>query len=368
MRITTASLTDFRNIRTASVELSPTFTAFVGPNGQGKTNTIEALYLVAALRPLRSVPRRALINNEASRASVELSVQVASTGLTHDLGIAIEGTSRTLTKDDKNVPASSFLGHLVAVAFTPDDLSLAKGGPDGRRKFLDRALLNLRPAYLERAMRYQKAVRERNRVLVERGSDDTLDAFDEVIATEGAQIMVARSNFVDELAPKVVSHFEGIATPAPPLTVRYAASMSQGLDASSVEATKEAFLMELAGRRGQDRGRKTTSVGPHLDDLQLKLDGKVAKERASQGQHRALVLSLKLAEITHLAEHLGEPPVLLLDDMSSELDRERSRQLFETVANLDGQVVLTSTETPASLTEELVVYDVDGGGLTRRSS
>ena len=214
-------------------------------------------------------------------------------------------------------------------------------------------------------MRYQKAVRDRNRVLAERGADDTLDAFDEVIATEGAEIMVARSRFVAELAPRVVAHFEGIATPAPPLTVRYSASLSRGLDAESVESTREAFLMELGGRRGLDRQRKTTSVGPHLDDLQLRLDGKVAKERASQGQHRALVLSLKLAEITHLADHLGEPPVLLLDDMSSELDRDRSKQLFETVKNLEGQVVLTSTETPASLTD-LVVYDVDGGALTRR--
>lgn len=373
MRLLSAQLTDFRNIRETSLTLSPSFTALIGPNGQGKTNAIESLYLIAALRPLRSVPRRALVHSEASRCEVKIEVLVESTGLTHDLSLALEGASRTLTKDGKKCSAASFLGHAVAVAFTPDDLSLAKGGPDGRRRFLDRALLNIRPAYLDRAMRYTKAVKDRNKVLAERGSDDTLDAFDEIIASEGAAIMAARAEYCAQIGPMVVENFEGICTPAPALTIRYAPSLRLAPDDDdSPESTKAAFLRELAGRRGLDRIRRTTSVGPHLDDVELGLDGKTAKERASQGQHRALVLALKLAEITHLASQLGEPPILLLDDMSSELDRERSRQLFESVASLEGQVILTSTEEPASLRsmlanpDELAIYDVNGGTLVRR--
>lgn len=373
MRFSRAELTDFRNIRSASIEFSKSFTALIGPNGQGKTNTIESLYLVAALRPLRSVPRRALVHSDAQRTEVAVEVDVASTGLLHQLSVALEGTSRTLVKDDKKVPASSFLGHAVAVAFTPDDLALAKGGPDGRRRFLDRALLNIRPAYLERAMRYAKAVKDRNRVLVEHGSDSMLDAFDEIIASEGAAIMTARAQYVREIGDTVVANFEGICTPAPKLKMRYAPSLSRGLEADDVDATRGAFLEELAGRRGLDRSRKKTTVGPHLDDVTLHLDGKSARERASQGQHRALVLALKLAEITHLAEQLAEPPILLLDDMSSELDQVRSRQLFEAVAKLEGQVILTSTEEPASLRSmledpgDLRIYDVDGGTIRPRS-
>ncbi len=372
MRFLSAHLTDFRNIRSAEIDFSRSFTALIGPNGQGKTNAIESLYLVAALRPLRSVPRRALIHTEAQRTEVAVQVDVATTGLQHQLSVALEGASRTLVKDDKKVPASSFLGHAVAVAFTPDDLVLAKGGPDGRRRFLDRALLNIRPAYLERAMRYAKAVKDRNKVLAEHGSDTMIDAFDEVIAAEGAAIMTARAQYVREVGDRVVENFERICTPAPLLKIRYAPSLSRGLEIDDVEATRVAFLEELGGRRGLDRQRRKTTVGPHLDDLTLHIAGKSARERASQGQHRALVLALKLAEITHLAEQLEEPPILLLDDMSSELDQTRSRQLFESVAKLEGQVILTSTEEPASLKallsdpDDLRIYDVDGGSIRAR--
>lgn len=371
MRLLTAELEDFRNVARAQLELSPRFTALVGPNGQGKTNTLEALYLLAALRPLRSVTRRALLREGTSRAKVSVRIERASTGLVHDLGVELTSTKRTLMKDDKAVDATHFIGCAVAVCFTPDDLQLAKAGPDLRRRFLDRALLNLRPAYLGRAMRYQKAVRERNKVLQDADNDALLDAFDAVIATEGAAIMVERARFVDELRPRIQESFQKIAQPAPELGARYACRL-EDLDPSSVEATESAFLDKLRRRRTVDRARKSTTTGPHLDDLALTLDGEPVKERASQGQHRAIVLSLKLAEITHLAGTLGEAPLLLLDDMSSELDATRSGQLFETVRALDGQVILTGTETPTGLVdragEDLVVYRVDGGRLTPDAS
>jgi DNA replication and repair protein RecF len=359
MRLLRARLSSFRNIAEAEIELSPHSTALVGPNGQGKTNTLEAIYTVAALRPLRNVKRRALIREGDQKATVHLSVERADTGLTHTLGLSLEGRTRSLEKDDKGCDAVSFIGTFVAVSFTPDDLSLGKGGPDGRRRFLDRAMLDLRPSYLQRAMRYAKGIKDRNRLLLDEGSDEMLDAFDHVIATEGAAISVARAQYVDEVTPKIVRHFERIAQPAPALRVRYDCSL-ENLDSSSEEQTRDAFLQQLFERRAHDRRRKMTSVGPHLDDLAFTLDGTSIKERASQGQHRAIVLALKLAELTHLTERLGEPPVLLLDDMSSELDAERSEQLFRSVSQLEGQVVLTSTQSPA-LTAR--VYRVENGRL-----
>lgn len=372
MRLLSARLQRFRNITDAEIELAPHFTALVGANGQGKTNALEALYLIAALRPLRNVTRRALIQNDAEEARIDVCVERADTGLEHALGLALQGRSRTLEKDDKKVDATAFIGTFVAVAFTPDDLSLGKGSPDGRRKFLDRALLNIRPSYLQRALRYQKAIKDRNRILVDDGPDEMIDAFDAIIAGEGAAIAVARATYVEDLAPKISRHFERIAQPAPSLCVRYDSSLKDALDPSSEEETRAAFHRKLFDRRGYDRRRKTTSLGPHLDDLVFTLDECPVKERASQGQHRAIVLALKLAELTHLADRLGEPPVLLLDDMSSELDAERSAQLFSSVSQLEGQVVLTSTEPPAALsallgsTHEIAVYGVDSGRLTRR--
>ena len=373
MRLHRASIRTFRNIASAELRFSPQFTGLLGPNGQGKTNTIEALYLLAGLRPLRSVVRRALIQAGEAESEIQVEVEHAKTGLRHELGLTLRGGSRTLTKDGKKCDAGQFLGHVVAVAFTPDDLQLAKGGPDGRRRFLDRALLNVRPAYLRAALRYQKAIKDRNRLLIEEAPDETLDAFDVVLAREGATITCARDAYAQELTPRVQARFADIAKPAPELRLTYTSQLlaprPEESSAVDVDAIASVFESQLRQRRPRDRKRKTTSVGPHLDDLVVTLDGAPAKDRASQGQHRALVLALKLAEISHLAEQLGEPPILLLDDMSSELDEGRSRQLFEAIRKLEGQVVLTSTESTDTVLNRLgdaadvQLYRVDGGRL-----
>lgn len=367
MRLLQAEVEDFRNLRRVQLELSPHFTALVGQNGQGKTNTLEALYLLGALRPLRNVNRKALFREGTQQSRLKAKVSHRHSGLVHQLEMVLQGTSRTLLKDEKRSAATSFLGTLVAVAFTPDDLSLGKGGPEGRRRFLDRALLNAKPSYLERALRYSKALKERNRALVEQADDAVIAAFEGVLVEEGAAIMVARGRYVAELSPRVEACFERIAAPAPALALRYDCRLE--LDLESEARTRELYATVLERKRPHDRRRKSTSVGPHLDDLELMLDGVAAKERASQGQHRAMALALKLAELEDLAERLGEPPILLLDDMSSELDAQRSRQLFEAVGRLDGQVILTATEAPRLLGDEAVVfYDVHQGQLTRRES
>ena len=374
MQLHSAAVRDFRNIHSADLEFSPQFTCFLGPNGQGKTNTIEALYLVAALRPLRNVTRKALIRAGASEAEIKVRVSHERTGLLHDLGIALRGSARVLTKDEKRCDATQFLGHAVAVAFTPDDLQLAKGGPDARRRFLDRALLNVRPSYLSSALRYQKAVKDRNRLLVEEAADATVDAFDAILAKEGATITCARFDYTSTLTTRVQTRFSEIARPAPALTLTYASSLLGLVSQVEKGAVEDVFRAELARRRDRDRRRKTTSIGPHLDDLVFSLDAQPLRDRASQGQHRALILALKLAQITHLTEQLGEPPVLFLDDMSSELDEERSRQLFEAVRQLRGQVVLTSTDDAKTVLERLGtdvdvgVYQVDEGQFRVKST
>ena len=371
MRLHSASLRNFRNIESAELHFASQFTCLLGPNGQGKTNTIEALYLLAALRPLRNVVRKILLRQGQDEAEVRVTVDHALTGLRHDLGLVLRSGTRVLTKDEKRCDAGQFIGHLVAVAFTPDDLQLAKGGPDGRRRFVDRALLNVRPAYLQAALRYQKAIKDRNRLLAEDAPAATLDAFDTVVAQAGAPIVCARHAYTQALAPKVEARFAEIAQPAPDLHVRYVCQLIDDAEAPTPDSITERFARELRTRRDRDRRRKTTSVGPHLDDLAVTLDGVPARDRASQGQHRALVLALKLAEITHLSEHLKEPPILLLDDMSSELDENRSRQLFEAIMQLDGQVVLTSTEPRSRVVERLgsqsdiAFYSVDSGRLVR---
>ena len=370
MRLRSAVIRNFRNIESAQLDFSPQYTCLLGPNGQGKTNAIEALYLLSALRPLRNVTRKALVRAGAAEAQITLKVSHDQSGLLHELGLTLRGSGRVLVKDDKRCDTANFLGHSVAVAFTPDDLQLAKGGPDARRRFLDRALLNIRPAYLNSALRYQKAVKDRNRLLVEEANDTTIDAFDTVLAKEGASITRARLDYTTTLQELVLHRFSEIAHPAPTLSVRYSSSLLPLVDSPDVSALQASFVRELANRRKRDRRRRTTSLGPHLDDLIFCFDGQPVRERASQGQHRALMLSLKLAQISHLAEQLGEPPLLLLDDMSSELDAQRSKQLFEAIRGLRGQVVLTSTDSANTVIErlgpdaEVSIYEVDAGRIT----
>lgn len=328
----------------AALTFAPRLTAFVGENGQGKTNLLEALYLVAALRPLRSVGRVDLVRSGERRAAVELAVHSARTTLTTALTLELGPDGRRLKRDDKACEATSFVGHLVAVAFTPDDLELTKGAPEARRRFLDRALFNARPAYLSMALRYAKALKARNRVLLDEGDDGLLEAFDATLARAGAEVLAARLAYAEQLAPRVLAAFASIASPAPPLTLRYVPSLAEAEVSATVDALSARFHEALVRRRANDRRRKKTTVGPHLDDLELVLGDRSARVRASQGQHRALALALKLGEIGLVTDALGEPPVLLLDDISSELDAPRTTQLFRALGPLEGQVVMTTTD------------------------
>jgi DNA replication and repair protein RecF len=368
MRILAAELSDFRNFEEVALQFSPSRTVLVGANGQGKTNLLEALYMVAGLRPLRSVPRSELIRYAARRAKVRVSITSEHSGLTHELEVELFRTTRRLTKDHKRCDTTSFLGCFVAVAFTPDDLQLTKGSPELRRRFLDRAILNAQPSHLDTALRYAQALKARTRLLAQDASDQVLDSYDEVLAGEGAKLMIARQTYVAALAPVLVSTFESIATPAPPLSVRYQSTVPEAGLSRDRDALEAELRQLLARRRTHDRHRRSTSIGPHRDDLELYFEDKAVKMRASQGQHRALVLALKLSEIRMVTERLGEPPVLLLDDISSELDQVRSRQLFEAVEGLRGQVILSTTEAgqiPAPPGTRF--YDVAEGRLSARA-
>ena len=245
MRILAAHIVDFRNITNAHVHPAPRVTVLMGSNGQGKTNFLEAMYAVAALRPLRNANRRDLVRAGAQRCEVRVEVESQRTGLVHALTFALERGVRTLTKEGKRAEAAEFLGHLVAVAFTPDDLEISKGSPEVRRRFIDRALLNAQPAYLERALRYSQVMKARNKLLGRPTIDEALiDSYDDALAGVGAEIVNARSRFVQALAPRIEQHFKDIAAPAPSLVVRYASTL--GSDLEDVGAVRGRFVGLLA--------------------------------------------------------------------------------------------------------------------------
>jgi DNA replication and repair protein RecF len=345
VRLRSLTLQDFRNLAEARLDPGPRLTVLLGPNGQGKTNLLEAIYLLCTLRPLRATRLSELVRFGQGRALA--AARVDGPGGERVLGVEITSAGRTATLDGKPVDRlDSYLEGLAAVCFSPDDLLLVKGGPDGRRRFLDRAAFNRWPAMLGEVREYVRALRERNAALRTRGGTqrDVEAAFRAPMIRAGARLLRRRRDAVLELKPRLLAAFAEISGPgAPPAELAY--RPSGGIDLDGDEATLAARLAEaLAQRLERDLERGYSTCGPHMDDVLLGIGGRAARTFGSQGQQRAYVLALRIAEVENLRAILPRPPLLLLDDVSSELDPAKNGYLLSYVSRLPAQAFLTSTD------------------------
>ncbi len=342
MRLVSLAIRDFRNLAAVDLSPSPRATILLGENGQGKTNLLEAIYLLTTLKPLRAARLAELVRFGTERAQVAADFE--GPGGLRRAAVEVQAGGRTAFLDGKPQDRlDSYFDGLAAVCFAPDDLLLVKAGPEGRRRFLDRAAFNRWPAVLAEARDFVRALRARNAAL-RTAPPDVESSFRAPLVRAAARLLVRRRELVRELAPRLAAAFAEISGPGAPaalLAYRPAAGMR-------LEGTEEELAALLAGvleaRTARDRERGYTSAGPHMDDLVLALDGRGARLYASQGQQRALVLALKIAEIENLRAALGRPPLLLLDDVSSELDPAKNRYLLAYLAALPAQVFLTSTD------------------------
>lgn len=363
MHLRTLTLADFRNFaRDQVVEFGPRFTVLWGHNGAGKTNVLEALYLVSTLRSFRSSDMRSMLRRECVQARVEVEAFDPDVGLGTRLEVRIDRTAastrRSARLDGKLVrSAVEFYGRIQAVLFTPEDLAVLRGSPGGRRQFIDRVLFARERAHIGDVQAYDKLLRSRNRVLrveaPELGAAERqrlLDTYDHGLAEVGARICTRRVELVELLRGGFATAFSQIHDRELPSSGRFESGLRYvGRFACEAEldtdARREALGEALREHRRRDEAARRTTVGPHLDDLEVTLDGVLAGEFASQGQARALVLAFKIAELRAARERSGRPPLLLLDDVSSELDPVRSARLFEALAAEVGQCVLTTTAT-----------------------
>ena len=329
--------------------MSPRTSVLSGQNGQGKTNFLEACYLLTTLRPLRASKLAELVCFGAAEARVRGRFQLP--GGVREVEVSVRAGRRCALVDGKAIrDPDEIFGGLAVVAFTPDDLGLIKGGPDGRRRLLDRAVQNRHPVHLADARDYLRALKSRNELLRQGASDELREAFDLPLARLGARLRLRRENLLAELRPHAERAFAEVARGEEPLSLLYQAAGRESVGLGPQAAREGAAVLEarllaaLRARLSRDRERGFTSVGPHVDDLGIGIGARPARLYASQGQSRALVLAFKIGEIENLRRAQGRAPLLLLDDVSSELDPGRNEFLMHYLADLRGQVLLTTTD------------------------
>lgn len=358
LRLESLSLTGYRNLAPLSFEPGPRFNVIFGENGAGKSNLLEAIAYLSMLESFRGAKKEDIVGLEAQAAT--LKARVSGRPLSREYRIVIPRDKPRVVLVDGKRPTTlgAYYGTIQLVLFHPGHVELMAASPEPRRALLDRVLEQVDASYARTRADYDKALRSRNRLLkLEQADVRSIQAYDPILAQLGAKIGTARMRLVEELKPLVETFFAEITEHALPLDVSYAARHAPD------EATLRRALEESLPK---DRARGFTGVGPHGDDLRVGVRRTLVKHHASQGQHRALVLSLKVAELFVLSARTGRLPLFLLDDVSSELDRHRNRRFFQLLARLGGQVFLSTTHREFILLEEARVdWQMERGTLTR---
>jgi DNA replication and repair protein RecF len=348
-------LRDFRNYEAAEVELADGLTVIAGPNGAGKTNLLEAVYFGCTARSPRTSNERELVRR-GGEGVARVVLDLEGDDGEHRIEVGFHpGEAKHIRVDGNPVDslADAELRPLVGV-FLPERLELVKGAPASRRAHLDQVVAALWPSRAETRTAYSRALAQRNalvaRIRAGAAGPDALDAWDAELAARGIQLMADRAEAVEGLRPLFAELAERVGL-AGGSELRYRPRSAAG-DA-------EALAAELAERREADLARGFTAHGPHRDELQLLLDGASLRAYGSQGQQRAALLALLFAERRLLAERRARPPLMLLDDVMSELDAAR-RELLAGLLRADGQAVITTTEP-----EHVPGTALAGGGLVR---
>lgn len=366
MRLCSVAVADFRNVRSVHIEPGERFNLLYGLNGQGKTNLLEAIYLLGSPRSFRTSRLPELVRHGERQAQILGTVE--SGGIENKLRLFIEPAGRKVEIDGKAVhKASDLHGKLNSVLFSPDDTGMVRMGPESRRRYLDRAVYMGDIGYLHCWHSYQRILKQRNHLL--KSSDRTgLDIWTEKLAETGAEVIERRLRFVAVLDGKLQKYYATIAGGSETSCLCY---KPDGVQSKVKNNIHEELLELFRKHQRSDERYGITTAGPHRDDLNFMMDERPLKAFGSQGQQKSFVLALKMAEMDNLQDIFGEAPLLLLDDMSSELDARRNHNLMEFLTTREIQVFITTTErSPALLATapHCAVFHVENGNLTFEGS
>ncbi|MFB7261016.1 DNA replication/repair protein RecF [Streptomyces nojiriensis] len=377
MHVSHLSLADFRSYARAEVPLDPGVTAFVGPNGQGKTNLVEAIGYLATLGSHRVSSDAPLVRMGADRAIIRAAVTQGERQQLVELELNPGRANRARINRSSQVRPRDVLGIIRTVLFAPEDLALVKGDPGERRRFLDELVTARSPRMAAVRSDYERVLKQRNTLLKSaamarrhggRSLDlSTLDVWDQHLARVGAELLAQRLDLIATLLPLADKAYEQLAPGGGPLGLAYKSSAGEPVDSGAArtrEALYEVLLAALAEVRKQEIERGVTLVGPHRDDVVLRLGELPAKGYASHGESWSYALALRLASYDLLRSE-GSEPVLILDDVFAELDARRRERLAELVA--PGEQVLVTAAVDDDVPGVLVGtrFGVSGGEVTR---
>ncbi|MGK5532330.1 DNA replication/repair protein RecF [Streptomyces sp. URMC 129] len=386
MHVTHLSLADFRSYARAEVELGPGVSSFIGPNGQGKTNLVEAVGYLATLGSHRVASDAPLVRMGADRAVIGAAVVEGERRQLVEIELNPGRANRARLNRSTQVRPRDLLGVVRTVLFAPEDLELVKGDPGERRRFLDELVTARMPRLAGVRADYERVLKQRNSLLKSaamarrhggRGMDlSTLDVWDQHLARSGAELLAQRLALVAALRPLADKAYERVAPGGGPVGLEYRGSAAEAVgeaaavvpvsapDAASREELSALLLAALGEVRAREIERGVTLVGPHRDDLVLRLGQLPVKGYASHGESWSLALALRLASYDLLKEE-GPEPVLVLDDVFAELDARRRERLAESVAG--GEQVLVTAAVPEDVPEALTGtrFAVSGGTVAR---
>lgn len=356
MQLKKLSLTNFRNIASLELTFGTLATAFVGQNGQGKTNTLEAIHLLALGKSLRTAEERELIRQGSDFFRIAAELTSGDTQVTLELAYTRAGEKRCKV-DGKQVAVGDFIGHFFVVAFFPEDLNFILLTPSVRRRYLDALLSSLSHTYLLALARYTKALRQRNALLlrIREGfaNEAELHFWDQELARHGCVVGQLRVELLAEIAPRLATRYRAISLTNRELTLTLKNFHAQDL-------TVEKFIENLAKLRSEDVKYGVTNYGPHRADLSFALDGMPLASSGSRGEIRSAMLALKFAELTIIEERHHTRPIFLLDDVYSELDRGRQTQLMCEIATHQTFITTTKLE-HLDAVQDKKVWQMDAG-------
>ncbi len=367
MLLANLEISSFRNISEHTFSFSPEGALFIGANGAGKTNLLEAIHVLCTGRSQRGAAKRRMIRDGETAAHI--SGDYISKGSIHPkkagMGFSRDGKVILDFDGEKVTSFSDWFRAGSVVTFGPEDIELVLGSPSERRAFMDILLSQTDSQYLDNIIRYRRILLQKNRLLTERVSGREMDAYDIQLAGYGAYLHASRFSLFENLDIVLPELYRGISGGKEIAGVKYQSSISctSGSEIVGQEACNDVFYNALIDRREYDQKRGFCSVGPHRDDFDCRLDKRSAKSYGSRGQCRSLGLSLRLSALGHIEKTRGESPIILVDDAFADLDEFRTAKMEEQIAGR-GQLFVTALTRSSRFAATMPCYQLAGGTIT----